>query len=371
MNDLHGIILAYRSSHHLGELTRFRNTCSLPFGGRYRLIDFSLSSFLNAGITDVGVIVHESYQSLLDHVGTGKDWDLSRRNGGLRILPPFGYAQRGMGEYRGTMEALAGVVSYLSNIRQDYVVLTRGDVATNLPLSDIFAKHKESGADITVVCVPHKPDRTCQVDYITVDETNRITDVSVNCAAPVSELESCETYILSKQLLLSMVEYCDAHNQYSFTRDVLLPRLQKLHVSAYIHGGYFARFHSTSGYFNHSMELLDPAVRNDLFDPNRPIRTRVMSTASTYYGPSANSLNSLISDGCLIDGVVENCIIGRNVVIEEGAVVKNSVIMEGAVIQSGASLAYAIADRYVRINSDRVLMGHQNYPLAIAKNSIV
>ena len=107
MNDLHGILFAYHSDSNLGELTRPRNTCSLPFGGRYRLIDFMLSSYVNAGISDVGLIVHESYQSLLDHVGSGKDWDLSRKHGGLRILPPFGVAERGgSGEYRGNMESL-------------------------------------------------------------------------------------------------------------------------------------------------------------------------------------------------------------------------------------------------------------------------
>ena len=112
MNDLHGILFAYRSNSNLGELTRPRNTCSLPFGGRYRLVDFMLSNYINAGITDVGIIVHESYQSLLDHLGSGKDWELSRKHGGLRILPPFGYAERG-GEYKGNMDALAGVADYL------------------------------------------------------------------------------------------------------------------------------------------------------------------------------------------------------------------------------------------------------------------
>ena len=131
MNDLHGILFAYHSDSNLGELTRPRNTCSLPFGGRYRLIDFMLSSYVNAGISDVGLIVHESYQSLLDHVGSGKDWDLSRKHGGLRILPPFGVAERGgSGEYRGNMEALAGIYTYLQNIRQEHVIMGWGDMVT-------------------------------------------------------------------------------------------------------------------------------------------------------------------------------------------------------------------------------------------------
>ena len=151
MNDLHGILFAYRSDANLGELTRPRNTCSLPFGGRYRLIDFMLSNCVNAGMTDVGVVVHQSYQSLLDHLGSGKDWDLSRKHGGLRILPPFSYTEAGHGEYRGSMEALAGVYDYLEDIRQDYVLLAWGDMAINLPVNEVFEHHLNSGADITMV----------------------------------------------------------------------------------------------------------------------------------------------------------------------------------------------------------------------------
>ena len=158
MNKLHGIIFSYLSNPDLRELTQYRNTCSLPYGGRYRLIDFMLSNMVNAGIDDVGLIVHANYQSLLDHVGSGKDWDLSRKHGGLRILPPFGYGSHVDGVYRGRMDALAGVRSYLQRIRQDYVVLAGGDIAVNLPLSDIYQSHLQSGADITAVCT-RRPNR--------------------------------------------------------------------------------------------------------------------------------------------------------------------------------------------------------------------
>ena len=191
MNDLHGIVFACRSDANLGELTRPRNTCSLPFGGRYRLIDFMLSNYVNAGITDVGVIVHQSYQSLLDHVGSGKDWDLSRKHGGLRILPPFGYAERG-GEYRGNMDALAGVADYLENIRQDYVILAWGDMAVNLPVAEVFQQHLDSGADVTMVCTPSLKGAPRFSEYVEVDDTGRVTDLSVHPVTAGSTLESLE-----------------------------------------------------------------------------------------------------------------------------------------------------------------------------------
>ena len=372
MKELHGILFAYHSDSNLGELTRPRNTCSLAFGGRYRLIDFMLSSYVNAGITDVGMIVHESYQSLLDHLGSGKDWELSRKHGGLRILPPFDYAEKGGGEYRGNMDALAGVHTYLQNIRQEYVIMGWGDIAVNLPVPDIMAQHMATGADVTVVCTKDLKGAPRSTTYVTVGENGQVADLSINpTAGTENALESLECYILSKKLLLEMVDYAAAHNVHNFGSGILLPRLDRLKVLPYTHEGYVARFQSVVGYYERSMELLDPTVRADLFNPKRPIRTKDMSNPSTYYGPDSKSVNALLSDGCRIDGEVENCVLSRGVIVEAGAKVKDSVLMQGTVIKAGASLAYVIADKNVTINADRVLMGHANYPLAIAKGSVV
>lgn len=372
MNDLHGIIFAYRSDANLGELTRPRNTCSLPFGGRYRLVDFMLSNYVNAGITDVGIIVHQSYQSLLDHVGSGKDWELSRRHGGLRILPPFGVAERGgSGEYRGNMEALAGIYTYLQNIRQEYVIMGWGDMVVNLPVAEVFQQHLDSGADITILCTQELKGAPRNTVYITQGPDGLVSDLSINPAHAANALESLETYIISKKLLLDMVDYCAAHDIINFSRGVLQPRLKTLKLMSYVHQGYVARFQSVSGYFERSMDLLDPAVRDDLFNPARPIRTKDRSSPSTYYGPDAKSIHSLVADGCLIEGEVENSIVSRHVVIEKGAKVSNCVLMQGTVVKSGASLSYVITDKDVTVNQDRMLMGHLTYPLAIAKGSVV
>ena len=370
MNDLHGILFAYRSDANLGELTRPRNTCSLPFGGRYRLIDFMLSNYVNAGITDVGIIVHQSYQSLLDHLGSGKDWDLSRKHGGLRILPPFSYAERG-GDYRGNMDALSGVSDYLSNIRQDYVIMGWGDVAINLPVSEVFQQHLDSGADMTVVCTPTLRGAPRFSEYIEVSEEGRITDLSIHPTAAGKALESLELYILSKQLLMDLVDYCAAHDISNFSRGVLQPRLKSLKLMPYVHKGYVGRFQSVGDYYQRSMDLLDPEVRSDLFNPDRPIRTKDQSNPSTYYGPDAVSNCSLVADGCYIEGEVENSILSRGVIVEKGAKVSNSVLMQGTVVKADATLSYVIADKNVTVNEHRMLMGHSTYPLAIAKGSVV
>ncbi|MCI8913084.1 MAG: glucose-1-phosphate adenylyltransferase subunit GlgD [Lawsonibacter sp.] len=371
MNDLHGILFAYRSDANLGELTRPRNTCSLPFGGRYRLIDFMLSNCVNAGITDVGVVVHQSYQSLLDHLGSGKDWDLSRKHGGLRILPPFSYTEQGHGEYRGSMEALAGVYDYLEDIRQDYVLLAWGDTAINLPVSEVFEQHLSSGADITVVCTPTLKGAPRFSEYVEVSEEGRITDLSIHPTAADKALESLEIYALSKRLLMDMVDYCAAHDVSNFSRGVLQPRMKSLKMMPYVHKGYVGRFQSVGDYYQRSMELLDPAVRADLFNSARPIRTKDQSNPSTYYGPESVSKCSLVADGCQIEGEVSNSILARGVIVEKGAKVSDSVLMQGTVVKAGASLSYVIADKDVTVNEGRMLMGHATYPLAIAKGSVV
>ena len=371
MNDLHGIIFAYESDPRLRELTQHRNTSSIPYGGRYRAIDFMLSNMVNAGVTDVGLIVHASYQSMLDHIGSGKDWDLSRKHGGLRILPPFGYADRkNQVTYGGRMDALAGVYSYLQKIRQDYVVLAGGDMAINLPLDDVFEAHLKSGADITAVCTykPKGDPRGCI--YFSVGANGLVSDVSVRPQTALG-CESLDVFILSKSLLMSLVDHCTAHNILGFGEGVLQAMCPTLKIVPYVFDGFVARFQSVAGYYERSMELLNPAIRAELFDPRRPIRTKDQSNPSTYYGENAKSTNSLVADGCFIEGEVENSILFRGVHVKKGARVSNCILMQSTVVKEDVILKYAITDKNVTIEPGRMLMGHVNYPIAVEKNAVV
>lgn len=371
MSNVHGILFAYRSNSALGELTQHRNTASVPYGGRYRVIDFMLSNMVNAGVNDVGLIVHAGYQSLLDHVGSGKDWDLSRKHGGLRILPPFGYVgKKGDGKYHGRMDALSGVFSYLQYIRQDYVILANGDLAANLPLAQVVEAHLQSGADVTAVCTRRPRGEPRASVYFTLGSNGLVTDVCVGPVAPMG-CESLEVYVLSRELLLSLVEHCAAHGVSSFSGGVLGPMASTLRISPWFFSGYAARLQSVGGYFSRSMELLDPAVRADLFDPARSVKTKDRSDPSTYYGPESRCRGSLVADGCIIEGEVENSILFRGVHVEQGAKVSNCILLQSTVIERGAVMKYAITDKNVLVNSGRMLMGYETYPLSIAKNAII
>ncbi len=370
MNGLHGIIFSYEERGDLRELAEIRSASSIPFGGRYRAIDFALSNLVNAGVTDVGVVLHGRYQSILDHLGTGKVWDLSRKRGGLRVLPPFNSRDDwGILPFRGKMEALAGVRTYLDTIRQDYVALMDGDLVVNLPLSEIYESHMKSGADITVVC-GNDSFQTADGTYFEFNAEGRITDVLFNLQHPRG-YRGLDVYILSTKLLLELVDSCAAKDQVSWRRDVLLARKDQLRMRSYIWSGFAAQIRSVQEYYDRSMQLLDPAIRADLFTPARPIRAKGADKSSTYVGADGCCMDSLVAEGCHIEGTVENSVLFPGVVVEAGAVVRNCVLFKETIVRRGASLAYVIADKDVEILPERTLMGHATYPLVLAKGSVV
>ena len=370
MNGLHGIIFSYESRNDLKELVDFRSAASVPFGGRYRMVDFALSNLVNAGVTDVGVVLHGRYQSMIDHLGSGKVWDLSRKRGGLRILPPFNYQKEwGVMPFRGKIEALAGVRSYLEEIRQDYVVLMEGDLVVNLPLAEIQAEHVKSGADITVVC-GNDSFATADGSYFEVDQDGRITEVLYNMNTPRG-YRGLEVYILSTKLLKELVDECYAKDQFSWRRDVLRAKKDSLKLNSYIWSGFAAQVRSVQEYYDRSMQLLDPKIRKDLFTPARPILAKGADKSSTYVGPDGCCVNSMVAEGCRIEGVVENSILFPGVVVEKGAVVRNCVLFKESAVGKNAQLSYIIADKNVVVQENRTLMGHATYPIVVAKGSVV
>ena len=369
MNGRHGIIFSYEKRNNLRELGEIRSAASIPFGGRYRVVDFALSNLVNAGVTDVGVVLNGRYQSMLDHLGTGKVWDLSRKRGGLRVLPPFNYQKDwGVMPFRGKIEALAGVRTYLDTIRQDYVALMDGDLVVNLPLADIFEEHVKSGADVTVVC-GNDSFATEDGTYFEKNSEGRITEVLYNLHTPRG-YRGLEVYILSTQLLKDLVDECAAKDQFSWRKE-LQTRKDSLYLRSYIWSGFAAQIRSVQEYYDRSMQLLNPAIRAELFCPERPIRAKGADKSSTYLGPEGKCVNSLVAEGCRIEGTVENSILFPGVVVEAGAVVRNCVLFKETVVRRDAQLSYIIADKDVEVLSNRTLMGHATYPIVLAKGSKV
>ena len=370
MKGLHGIIFSYEKENGLRELIENRVRGSVPFGGDYRIIDFILSSMVNAGITDVGVIMHGKCQSLLDHLGSGKSWDLSRNFGGLTLLPAFAYNERshGDGQFRGRVEALYSVMNYLKGIRQDYVVLSDSDTIINIPLEDVLARHIATGADITAVCTAAGGDG--QDTYFRLDGGGRITDTAYSLHTP-SGYRCLNIFVLRTELLVQLVTECISRNGYSLRRNILQEMGNRLKLYGYVYDGYAAHISTLQNYYDRSMELLDTGVRGRLFCPERPVYGKENDSPSSYIDPEGGCVNSLVADGCDIQGSVKNCVLFRNVRIEKGTSVENCILFKDTVVKRGAVLRGVITDKYVTISENVTLMGHERYPIVIAKGATV
>ena len=365
MTGLHGILFAYEGGRGLGELAQHRVPASVPFGGRYRIIDFMLSNLANAEVTDVGVVMEGNYQSLLDHLGNGRVWDMTRKFGGLKLLPPY----VGRGAYRGWMDALRYLKSYVEEIRQEYVLLSNSDVVVNLPLREVIDRHVSSGADVTVICTSNT-DSGVEDTYFRVDEGGKVTE-TLHRVQKTDGKRSLGIYILSKELLLKAIDECAAHDEYNFIAGVLQNGELAPNVHAFVWDGFAVQIKTLKQYHECSMKLLRPEIRADLFCRERPIRAKVDDEAASYIAPDAHCVNSLVADGCMIEGSVEDSILFPGVTVARGAKVKNCILMKNMSVGEGAQLDYIIADKGVALGSGTRLAGNENYPMAVAKHSIV
>ena len=313
-----GIIFSNIHDNNIPELTRNRTMASVPYGCRYRLIDFALSNMVNSNINNISVITHYNYQSLMDHLGSGKDWDLARKSGGIKILPPFitAYANHENSLYSTRLEALKSVNHSISKIPDDYVVLSDCDVICNIDLNDMIKNHIENDADITIAVKKVKltKDQAKINVLFDADDNGRIFDVQAYPTNFAGEADiNLNILVMSRHYLQEIILDAIAHNYSSLTKDIMLKNVNRKNFRIYRYDGYFACISSSEDYYKSNMELIkDKAIRDQLFGiKNRPIYTKVRNSAPTYYSPNANVKNSLIADGCEIYGEVENSIIFR------------------------------------------------------------
>lgn len=364
-----GIIFASDNEIKLNELTLHRTTASLPFGGRYRLVDFALSNFVNSGISRIAIITRNNYDSLMDHIRMGRDWDLNRKNSGIAVFPPYSLQTKGV--YRGKIEALYNVIDYIKERALETVVIVNSNVASNIDYEAMVDAFEQSGADIMIpyfISFPSSGKRT----IIETDEDGRVTDVMINEGAKYIEAKiGLGAYVIKKDLLISLVEGAYSRNMFDFEKDILQRKLGSLDMMSYEIKGYCAIIDDVKSYYNQSMRLLDEEVREDLFHKNGNIYTKVKDSAPTVYKENAVVCNSLIADGCVIDGHVENSILFRGVKVAKGAYVCNSIVMEKGEVGENAKLAYCITDKNVKVGEDRVLSGYETYPIVIVKNKTV
>jgi glucose-1-phosphate adenylyltransferase len=370
MNPIMGVINLVNEPDALEELTYYRCVASVPFGGRYRLIDFALSNMVNSGIDNVAVFTQHKYRSLMDHLGSGKEWDLDRKRGGLFVLPAVTGEPTGMS--RGDLYQFYCHRDYFYRGREEYVLISRSHMVCNIHFGDVLRFHQETRADVTVVYKEVEGEEQARFRRLAVKDNGLVTVMEDHTGRLRTNKVSMEMYLMSKELLLDMVESCLAQGYDHLVRDGIMKNIGKLSVYGYPFQGYLGIVNSIQSYYRNSMQLLQPKVWRELFFQKQGlIYTKVKDEPPAKYLGSAHVRNALIANGCAIEGRVENSLLFRGVNIRKGAVVRNSIILQNCEIEENAMIENAILDKDVFISRGRVLAGDNKAPFVAAKTKVI
>ena len=365
-----GVIFANTYDNLVPELVAERSMASIPFGGRYRLIDFTLSSMANAGIDNVSVIVRKNYHSLMDHLGAGREWDLTRKRGGLNIVPPF--AERSVKMYSGRVDALDSILDWLEDQKERYVVLSDSYMAMNFDFGKLVDTHVASGADVTMVYNRAPIPEGARSDNYTLrmDENGRVTEILTNDYRCGEQNLAMNIYVIERESLIHLIHDAAVRGLVYFERDILARNLKLLNVQGYEFTGYASRVSDMKSYFDENMRLLQPESMEQLFDA-APIYTKIRDDNPTRYVKGSAVKNSLLADGCVIEGTVENCVLFRGCQVKKGAVVRNCVLMQDTVVESDCDVSYVVTDKNVHITAGKKLNGTESFPVFVAKKHSV
>lgn len=371
-----GIIFPNSYDSLVPELVTERLMVSIPFASRYRMCDFMISSMVHCGIDNISILVRKNYHSLMDHLGSGREWDLTRKNGGLNIVPP--YAQKQVKVYEGRIEALESIRGYLKKQTEKYVIMTDSNIAVNFDFNDLLHAHIESGADATVVYrkqeIP-KPlikqsTEALDLYYALGVNGDHVSKIYIN-PTEKGEMNFClNIYVVERELLIRMIDDAFVHGYTSFVRDILERQIEHLDVRGYCYDGYVAEIHDMKSYFEENMKLLEEENLNALFSGNQ-IYTKIRDDNPTRYINGSKAKNVMVADGCVIEGEVENSILFRGVHIGKGAKVKNCVLMQDTVVEDNASVEYVITDKDVTITEGKSLTGNDSFQVFVAKGQTV
>lgn len=361
-----GIIFSNSYDGAMGELTKKRASASLPIGGRYRIIDFMLSNMVNSGVVSVGVLTKYNYRSLLDHLGSGSEWDLNRKNGGLFILPPF--ISGDLAEPRGKFEAMYNAIPFLNRVKTDYVILCDATVVCKIDFEKVIEEHISSGADVTVVAKKESEKYKCDQQDVSFEfDGDVLKEISVGYIANANNPVSMGIYIIERTRLIEEVEEYVSRGRYSFERDFLQAGFieGKLKVQVCEYSGIVLRNRDVESYFKNNLKLMEDKVRKEFFSSESPVYTKIRYEVPTLYGDKCNVNDCFVADGCRIFGEAENSVIFRDVVLEEGAKVKNCVIMQGAKISAGVDIENAIIEKNTVVDGGESFKGAREFPVII------
>ena len=365
MNRTIGLITTNYAISGFGALAEERAPASVPFGGRYRLMDFALSNLVNSRIQTVGLITPYYYRSIIDHVGAGKEWGLDRKDGGLYVLPGSAYGFRDT-EGRFLFRDIIQNLPYFQKGDGDYILASSGTLVCNIDYQPMIAAHELRGDDVTLLYRDARPGEKRRALYLDLDGS-RVTDI---LRAQEGQAVFLDSFIINRSVILRLAR--DFENMgHLDLMDILKMAQGGLHISAFRFDGYVADMGSAREYLKANLELRDRALRRELFNPDRQIFTKIHDTPPALYAKGSRVKASMFSSGCIIEGEVENSIIFRSTRIEAGASVKNCVIFDKCVVKAGAQLENVICDRSVTITPDTVIRGTADSPCILPKGGVI
>ncbi len=366
-----GIINLHQDNKNIMELTYNRPVAAIPFMGRYRIIDFPLSNLVNSGITNVGVFVQDNPRSLMDHVGSGKEWNLDRKSDRIYMF----YPEYTVGSEinRQELKNFRDNIDYIYYSKQDQVIIVPGNMICNIDYKEVFKFHKKSKADITII---YKKVNNVSSDFIgcdalDLDEDENLSYIGKNTGEKDELNISMEMYVMEKQRLLDLINASTSFSSFYTLRDIINHICSRIKIKAFEYKGYLTCINSIKTYYKKSLELLNLDIANQLFTDNNPIYTKTKDGPPTKYGVDAEVKNSFIASGSIIEGKIENSIIFRRVIVERNAEIKNSIVMQNSVIQLGVRLDCVCTDKNVTISKFKEIIGKKDYPVVIEKNRVV
>lgn len=366
-----GIIFSSLNNNTLSRLTGDRTVAAIPFACRYRLVDFCLSSMVNANISNINIVANYNYRSLTEHIGSGKDWDLARRSGGIHIISPYQTAHSSTAKLFSThMEALISMKEYIDEFTEDYVILMDSDNVLNIDLEEVVKNHEMTGAKITIVTKQTDENYSSKNPKMMLSSVaGKVTDISMSSVYSERNPElSLGIFVMTTVYLRKLIEEAQGSNSHSLT-NLMLKNYKSQHYVTYKYNGFAASVSSFLDYYKYSVLLAkDESARSSLlYKKEAPIFTRVHNSAPVVYKTGAKVESSMIADECVIEGTVINSVLFRGVKVEKGAVVKDSVLFSGTRVGKNAKLNCIVADKDVTISDNVVLSGNENMPFYVQK----
>lgn len=363
-----GIIFSNSNDKALKEFTANRSMASLPFAGRYRLIDFAISNLVNAGIQNVGVITNRNYNSLLDHLGSGLFWDLDRKSGGLSIVPPF---IGGNSKTDDKLDCILRAIEYIKRRNCEYVVACESGFVANLDIKKIVEAHIEKKADVTLVYrEAERPDKFAGTLKLKVDKDGKVASAENALLLKTGGKLTIGVHIFTRSAFNDILSTA-LNSENPEISEIISEKTGKYRVYGYEHKGFVGVIDSRKSYFETGMELLDKEVRDDLFNKERPIYTKTKDDMPTRYGLYSDVSNSIIADGCIIDGTVKNSVLFRGVRVKRGAVVENCILMQGVEVRENSTLKYVTSDKNAVIGGKAPITGTNRKAFIVKKNQVL